>query len=95
MDTDYAQPGDTIKVTLASSAWLGKRFTVIEPPDKDINYPAGVAWVMTSDQWPAYIPAKYYKIVKRAGSSATNKSNIDIDAKLKQQLNDNLRSIFR
>lgn len=90
---EQPKPGDVIEITWdgCGGALFGKRFTVIKrPPDAPDSHRGknpGDAWFINEVGLSSYVTNIHYKIVQ--GKTAAN-----VDQKLKQQLDNNLRSIF-
>jgi len=91
---EKAKPGDTIAIAINDPCWVGKTYVVIEQPASTINnkYPHGVVWFRDEVGVELFVKIGDYVIVRRAETES--RSAIDVDASLKQQLDDNLRSIF-
>lgn len=102
MSSEYANPGDTI--IARNTSWLsGERLLVIEKPRstnhvKD-NEP-GCAWFTAFSRQQAYfLRPKHYVVVERAGkvrriADEVVKSDVDVEASLKKQRDNNLRHAF-
>ncbi len=95
MSDDYARPGDTIEVTWNHVDWLGKKFVVVECPDRymhtSVDHPSH-AWFSEANEGCSYFAADCYKIVSRANGRAVSGS--DVDKSLDRQRDDNLRGVF-
>lgn len=89
-----AKSGDTIEV-LCDGAYKHKCFVVIECPNgrKPIPWCNGMVWIDTGREQRRVHPLNYRVIEKL---SCLSKTTIDINADefLKNQLDDNLRSVF-
>lgn len=93
MSDEIAEVGDTIEITYNTPFWRGKKVVVVKRPDDatEGNQP-GDTWFWSKDQKkPLYFSQEDYRIVQRANEQDTTNH---VDASLKSQLNDNLRSIF-
>jgi hypothetical protein len=88
----HAQPGDTIEITFNEDGWLGKRFVVVESDRKGSE--PGEAWFYDEHKTLGYFMSHNYKIISRSGKAPNNKANRDVDTFLKEQKDDNLRSVF-
>lgn len=89
MSSEHAKPGDTIEILWDNEDWSGKRFLVINRPSDVVDKEEpGDAWFLNDGGEPTFFRIKHYKVVK------SPKGSLDVDAKLKSQLYDNLNSVF-
>jgi hypothetical protein len=74
----YAKPGDVIEVTWEDKDYLGKSFTVIEPPIGGLYLP-GDAWFYDDiKQRPMYLGMNSYIVVERAKSQGNINGNTEL-----------------
>ncbi len=93
MDNQHAKPGDTIEITWYDEFWCGQRLKVVErPSDKMNGCQPGDAWFISKNGHTKFFGVENYTIVESGRSSP--ESVEDVDASLKRQRDDNLRSIF-
>lgn len=94
MNTEHAAPGDTIEVTHPNFC-TGQQFVVIERPvNNKFGDGPGDVWAMfpTGLGW---LPAKNYKILKRAnGDGSETEASVDFEKSLRQKRDALLRGYF-
>lgn len=91
MNDKHAKPGDTIVITKAND-FQGQEFLVVECPENRKDGPhSHCAWVEHLGTVVSVFDPKHYKIVKR---TEKHQSTNDINALVKEQMDDNLRSVF-
>jgi len=98
MNTEYAQPGDTIEITHSEYS-TGRQYVVVECPDNAKHNPPGCAWHKNSNGCLSYWTREYYKIVKRKGKgvstpSIVNDTPMDLEKSLRQKRDALLRGYF-
>lgn len=90
-----AQPGDTIEIICTGTDWDEKQFTVIEPPEHlRHTEKSGDVWIPDETSPPScvrLVSCQFYRIIETSRSDTESRN---VDDFLKQQLNDNLSSIF-
>lgn len=86
---EQAKPGNTIVIT-KDNEFLGMEFLVVECPAKQTNSAlADKTWVEYQGQIVAIKNPAHYKIVR-----PTMNNESDVDIKLKNQRDANLRGVF-
>ncbi len=95
----YAKPGDTIE-DRSTTARKRRRMLVIKKPDSmafsNADSDPGCAWFMSGGH-AFFLRPKHYTVVERAGEvhrTADEVVELDVDASLKKQKDDNLRHAF-
>lgn len=96
MENEKAEPGDTILIVDPESWVNGRKYLVVERP-KDVdknhsgfNYPWVIEPSYSVNDRPVCISGKYKIIESRKAQTAPN----DVDERMRQQKDDNLRSVF-
>ncbi len=99
MATEIPKPGDKVRIVSTTNTdyenFLGREFEVVECPDQWKNSPKyndkiWVKYYMSAVYDIAVLPPNY-EIV---GQKPSIDVNVDVDERLKRQLNDNLRRVF-